>query len=55
MKGVYYAYADLLCITENAKHPIHFPDIRLQIYMWCLVGCNSVIICCNAQVKMIKH
>ena len=36
-----YAFVDLhkcvLCITENANHRTHFPDIRLHICMWCLV------------------
>ena len=28
-----YAFVDLLCITENANHPIHFPDVRLHTCM----------------------
>ena len=31
-----YAFVDLLCITENKNHPIHFPDIRLHISLACL-------------------
>ena len=31
-----YAFADLQCITKNANHPFHFPDIRLRISLVCL-------------------
>ena len=31
-----YAFVDLLCITENANNPIHFPDIRLHTSLVCL-------------------
>ena len=32
-----YAFLDLLCIKENANHPIHFPGFRVHTCMWCLV------------------
>ena len=28
-------FVDLLCITENANNPSHFPDIRLQYIFVC--------------------
>ena len=55
-----YAFVDLLFITENANHPIHFPDIQSHICMWCLHGCNSCfhMLIYNigfAQIKIMKH
>ena len=57
-----YAFVDLLCITENANHPIYFLDIQSHICMWCLHGiftCNSCyhMLFYNieyAQIKIMK-
>ena len=40
---------------ENTTSHSLFPNIRLHICMWCLVGCNSVIICCLTNLDMHRH
>ena len=54
--GTKYAFVYLLCITENANDPSHFPDIRLHVFVCGVLSVATLLSYVGyAYVKIIKQ